>query len=74
MVKVQSIKIESITDDNKHIVASLIADTKEDVIACGTSGANIVGLTAEHILTLGSTAFCADSNFGILDSNGNWNW
>lgn len=74
MVKVYGMKREGFDENGKHIIAELVADTPDEVIACGTSGANIIGLTAEHILTLGSIALCADGSMGMLDSNGNWNF
>jgi hypothetical protein len=74
MVKVTSMVVESTENGVREVIASLAADTKAEVDACGSSGANIKGLTANDIMTLGSTAFCADGNFGRLRSDGIWNW
>ena len=74
MVKLLDLAIESIKDSKRNVRANLVADTKDEVIACGTSGANIVGLTADDTMVLGSMAICADGGFGILSSNGQWNF
>lgn len=74
MVKVQDLTVESIKDGRRNVLVSLFADTKAEVIACSSSGANVMGLNADDIIVLGSSAMCADGNFGLIDSNGNWNW
>ena len=72
MVKVLNLKVESIQDKTRVVVVDLVADTKEEVTACGTSGANVVGLSDHDIMVLGSMALCADGSFGMLDSAGQW--
>lgn len=72
MVKVLKLKIENIENHKRTVVADIVADTKDEVIACGSSGANIVGLTADDTMVLGSMALCADGSFGMLNSSGQW--
>lgn len=74
MVKMLSMTVDSISNGKRFVLANIAADTKEEVNACGASGANIVGLTKDDSLVLGSMAICADGGFGILNSSGQWNW
>lgn len=74
MVKVLSMKVESIDGHNRNVVANLIADTVEEVESCGTSGTNVVGLTADDTMVLGTMAICVDGQIGWLGSNGKWSW
>lgn len=74
MVKVDSLTLESLENGKRKVMVQLVADTKEEVEACGSSGANVVGLTANDTMTLGSMALCADGSLGILNSQGQWNW
>lgn len=74
MVKVTAITVESFEDSKRNVIVQLAADTKEEVEACGASGANIIGLNAEDNIVLGSLAMCADGNFGMINSSGQWNW
>lgn len=74
MVKVTSLTVESIKDGVRNVVVSLSADTQAEVISCGASGENVVGLQPTDIIVLGSTALCTDGNFGMINSNGIWNW
>ena len=74
MVKVTGMTVEKIENGVREVIVSLASDTKAEVDACGSSGANVKGLNASDIMTLGSTAFCADGNFGRLRSDGVWNW
>lgn len=54
------------------VKASLVADTKEEVIAIGTDATTIQNLRETDTLDFGSTCLCTDGSFGILDSNGEW--
>ena len=74
MIKVDSLTLERVENGKRTVMVQLVADTKDEVIACGSSGANVVGLTANDTMTLGSMALCADGSLGMLDSNGQWNW
>ena len=74
MVKVIGMTVESIQDGKRNVVVSLMADTQAEVTACGASGAHIAGLTADDTIVLGSTAFCVDGSFGMINSSGVWNW
>jgi hypothetical protein len=72
MVKVLKLKVDGIENGKRLVVVDLVADTKDEVITCGTSGAKVVGLTADDTMVLGSMALCADGNFGMIDSAGEW--
>ena len=74
MVKVDSLTLERVDNDKRTVMVQLVADTKDEVIACGSSGANVVGLTENDTMTLGSMALCVDGSLGILNSQGQWNW
>jgi hypothetical protein len=74
MVKVSGLIVESIENGKRNVVVSLVADTKDEVNACGASGENVKGLNADDVIVLGSSALCADGNFGLISSNGQWNW
>ena len=75
MVKLTSLVVESVNDNGvRNVIVSLVADTPEDVNPCGASGKNITGLRDTDNIVLGSTALCADGSFGMINSNGVWNW
>lgn len=74
MVKVKGITVESIENGVRMVEVSLKADTKAEVDACGNSGAGVIGLMDSDVIVLGSTAMCADGNFGMITSTGTWNW
>lgn len=74
MIKVDSLIVEHIENGIRHVKAGLLADTKAEVVACGSSGANVRGLNPTDIMVLGSTAMCADGNYGMITSSGIWNW
>lgn len=74
MVKVLDLTVESISNGRRNVVVSLAADSSSEVDACGCVGTNIIGLTDKDDIVLGSTALCADGNFGMINSNGTWNW
>lgn len=74
MVKVLSMKIDSISGEKRSVVVNLVADTQDEVTACGTSGDGIVGLTADDTMAFGSMALCVDGSSGMLDSTGQWKW
>lgn len=72
MVKVYKMTVESTDGKHRNIVVELIADTMEEVEACGNSGENIVGLTANDTLVLGSVALCVNGKVALLSSTGQW--
>ena len=74
MVKVLSMRVESIEGKRRNVVANLIADTTSEVDACGASGEGVVGLTADDTMVLGSLAICVDGQVGWLNSSGQWTW
>lgn len=58
----------------KFVRVSLWADTEAEVAGV-TTGADIEGLTAKDILTMGSTCLTAtEGSFGRLGSDGVWNF
>lgn len=58
---------------DKYVV-QMVADTKEEVNAIGTDGSTVVGLKKDDIISFGSTCITTSGDFGILKSNGSWNW
>ena len=74
MVKVTSMRVESINGHKRNVVVQLMADTKDEVIVLGNSGAGVEGLTADDTIVLGSMALCADGNLGMINSSGQWHW
>lgn len=74
MVKVSGLIVESIENGKRNVVVSLVADTKDEVDACGASGENVKGLNVDDVIVLGSSALCADGSFGMINSSGIWNW
>lgn len=57
---------------NRYVLATLVADNKDEVIAHGTSGQGVIGLQPNDIMTFGSTCLTADGKFGMLDSSDVW--
>lgn len=53
-------------------MASLVADTKEEVIAMGNVANNVYGLQNGTILTFGSTCFTVEQELIMLDSQNQW--
>lgn len=51
---------------------SLKADTSAEVISMGATASGVVGLEDGTILSMGSTCLCKDLSFGVLGSNGAW--
>lgn len=70
MIKVTNVVIEKYHP--KQVKVSLIADTKAEVIAIKNDGSSVVGLQAGDIMTFGSTCLCVNGDFGILKSDGTW--
>lgn len=74
MIKATASDYERDDGTNRYVLATLVADTSDEVIAHGTSGVGVVNLQANDIMTFGSTCLCVDGKFGMLDSNGNWSF
>lgn len=74
MVKMLSMSIERLDDGKRYVVANIVADTQDEVDACGNSGDGIFGLTPNDVMVLGSLALCADGSCGMIDSQGQWKW
>ena len=62
------------TDDgvNRYVLATLVSDTSDEVIAHGTSGVGVINLQPNDVMTFGSTCLCVDGKFGMLNSSGVW--
>lgn len=59
---------------DKKCTADLVADTKDEVIAMGSTTKGVEFLADGYTLLLGSTCMTAQGDFGILGSDGNWNF
>lgn len=72
MLKAKDSIFEENVDGERRVIVSLVADTKEEVIAHGTSGAGVERLQPNDVMQFGSTCLCATGDFGILNSEGVW--
>lgn len=73
MIKLKDFVLEKRGEDGKRYMrCALAADTDAEVRAQGTTGEGIVGMSGNDIITEFSTAFTADKQLLILDSNGIW--
>lgn len=74
MIMIKALDSEYERDDgtNRYVVASLVADNKDEVIAHGTSGQGVEGLQPNDVMTFGSTCLTADGKFGMLNSTDAW--
>lgn len=72
MIKALDVEYEYDDGINRFVVATLVADNKDEVIAHGTSGNGVVNMQKCEIMTFGSTCLCVDGKWGMLDSVGEW--
>lgn len=72
MIKVTKIKIEKITPEHRYVRVELLSDTAVEVEDIGESGESVTGLLPTDLMTMGSTCFTSEMEFGMLDSTGNW--
>lgn len=72
MIRCVEGKVEYPISGQRKIIASLVADTKAEVIAIGANGSTVNGLQTGDTMLLGSTCLCANGDFGILNSSGVW--
>ena len=72
MIKATGSEYEKNENGQRQVLATLVSDTSDEVIAHGTSGQGVIGLQSNDIMTFGSTCLTADGKFGMLDSSGNW--
>lgn len=72
MIKATDSDYEKDDGRNRYVLATLVADTSDEVIAHGTAGTGIIGLQSNDVMTFGSTCLCVDGKFGMLNSSGNW--
>lgn len=75
MVKVAKMILEKHLDNGGRLVrVDLLADTSLEVEDLGKSGRGVLGLNDTDEMAMGSTCFTADSELGVLNSAGNWNF
>lgn len=55
---------------NKTVKVALYADAKADV----TDNMEVEGLLPGYALVAGSTCLCANKDFGMLKTDGTWQW
>ncbi len=75
MIKCSSYTVEkrpNSQDETTIVEASLKADTSAEVSTMGATCDGVVGLEDGTVLSMGSTCLTADGNFGMLDSQGAW--
>lgn len=72
MIKATASDYERDDGRNRYVLATLVADNKDEVIAHGTSGQGVIGLQPNDIMTFGSTCLTADGKFGMLNSTDEW--
>ena len=72
MIKATDSDYEIDDGRNRYVLATLVADNKDEVIAHGTSGQGVIGLQPNDIMTFGSTCLTTDGKFGMLDSSDAW--
>lgn len=72
MIKITGYSVEKDIAGAREVRASLVADTKDEVVEIGSDGSTVVGLMNGDKLTLGSTCLCANCDFGVLNSSGTW--
>ena len=72
MIKATASDYERDDGTNRYVLATLVADTSDEVIAHGTSGVGVENLQPNDVMTFGSTCLCVDGKFGMLNSSGVW--
>ena len=72
MIKATASDYEKDDGRNRYVLATLVSDNKDEVIAHGTSGQGVIGLQPNDIMTFGSTCLTADGKFGMLNSTDEW--
>ena len=72
MIKATDSQFEKNENGQRQVLATLVSDNKDEVIAHGTSGQGVIGLQSNDIMTFGSTCLTADGKFGMLDSSDVW--
>lgn len=72
MIKCTDFKVERYGTSNKVVLASLDADTKEEVVAMGNIATNVIGLKDGDEISFGSTCVTSSLDVGKLNSSGSW--
>lgn len=67
-----AVVVEKRENGKKYIKCDLLADNASEVIAIGNDGGTVLGLDANTVITMGSTAFTSEKELLIMDSNGTW--
>ena len=72
MIKALGYEYEGNNGRDRFVVASLVADTKDEVLSHGTSGKGIKGLQSNDIMQFGSTCLVVTGEFGMINSKNEW--
>lgn len=72
MIKATSSEYERDDGRNRYVLATLVADDADEVIAHGTSGEGIENLQSNDVMTFGSTCLTVNGRFGMLNSANVW--
>lgn len=72
MIKALYDEYECTVEGKRRVVATLVSDTSEEVIAHGTSGKGIENLQPNDVMTFGSTCMTVDGKWGMLNSANKW--
>lgn len=73
MIKLKGISKTNIENKKLHVIASLYADTKEEVMD-SIEAKDVEGMDRDCVITAGSIITTADFEVANLDSNGHWHW
>ena len=67
-----AVVVEKRENGKKYIKCDLLADSASEVQAIGNDGSTVIGLDADTVIAMGSTAFTTDKELLVIDSNGTW--
>lgn len=73
-VNPSTIVVEEYKDGNRYVRCDLISDNSEEVDAIGNDGSKVKGLQKNDKLTLGTSCMTSTMDYGLLNSDGEWNW
>lgn len=73
MLKLKEITSSVYKDQQRLVVASIYADSKEDV-SDGTTSADVYGMNRSDVISAGSIVMTADFEIAQMDSDGTWHW
>lgn len=72
MIKATDSEYERDDETGRYVLATLVSDNADEVIAHGTSGQGVEGLQSNDIMTFGSTCLTVDGKFGMINSANEW--